>query len=199
VESVASFIFLICRKAICKHIHADLYDIDLYLPIRDNPRLSMQSNSAEPEIFLSGEKSDDLIKICLDALPHKAYGLVGGSDIYHPKNFYPCSTNLRNTAEWKRIFESFGEFYHNPDLGFVVAPVEVQQVMRTMEQRKESLVGVFHSHRYLPAEPSDADISLSSDSSVFCYIVSVVNPSNPELAIFRIDSNGHQKIPIRAC
>jgi proteasome lid subunit RPN8/RPN11 len=157
----------------------------------------MQSNSAEPEIFLSSEKSNDLIKICLDALPHKAYGLVGGSDMYQPKSFYPCSTNLRNTAEWKKIFESFGEFYHNPDLGFVIAPVEVRQVMRTMEERKEFLVGVFHSHRYLPAEPSEADVSLSSDSSVFCYIVSVVNPLSPELAIFRLDGGRYRKIPIR--
>jgi proteasome lid subunit RPN8/RPN11 len=156
----------------------------------------MQKNSAEPEIFLSSEKSDGLIKICLDALPHKAYGLVGGSNMYHPESFYPCSTNLRNTAEWRRIFESFGKFYHNPDLGFVIAPVEVRQVMRTMEERKESLVGVFHSHRYLPAEPSEADVSLSSDSSVFCYIVSVANPSSPELAIFRLDSGAYRKMHI---
>ncbi len=157
----------------------------------------MQNNSEAHEIFLSSEKSDNLIKICLDALPHKAYGLVGGSDICHPESFYPCSTNLRNTAEWKRIFESFGDFYHNLDLGFVIAPIEAQQVMKMMQERKESFVGVFHSHRYLPAEPSEADISLSSDSSVLCYIVSVVNPLNPELAIFRLDSSGYRKVPIR--
>jgi proteasome lid subunit RPN8/RPN11 len=157
----------------------------------------MQNNSGALEVFLSIEKSDKLIKICLDALPHKAYGLVGGSDICHPESFYPCSSNLRNTAEWKRIFESFGEFYRNPDLGFVIAPVEVQQVMKTMQERKESFVGVFHSHRYLPAEPSEADISLSSDSSVLCYIISVVNPSNPELGIFRLESGEYRKVPIR--
>jgi proteasome lid subunit RPN8/RPN11 len=156
----------------------------------------MQNNSGALEVFLSIEKSDKLIKICLDALPHKAYGLVGGSDIFHPASFYPCSTNLRNTAEWKQIFESFGEFYKNPDLGFVIEPVEVRQVMKTMEDREESFVGVFHSHRYLPAEPSEADISLSADSRVLCYIVSVVNPSNPELAIYRLDSGGYRKIPI---
>ena len=157
----------------------------------------MQKRSADSEVFLPRKLSDDLIKICLDALPHKAYGLVGGTDIYHPKSFYPCSSNLRNTAEWKRIFESFGDFYKNPDLGFVIAPPEVRQVMEMMEEREEMLVGVFHSHRYLPAEPSEADISLSSDSSVFCYIISVVDPSNPKLAIFRLDSGGYRKISIR--
>jgi proteasome lid subunit RPN8/RPN11 len=158
----------------------------------------MQNNPAEPELFLSTEMSGKLVRICLDALPGKAYGLVGGSDIYHPMSFYPCSTNLRNTAEWKKIFESFGEFYKNPDLGFVIAPVEVRQIMRLMEARREFLVGVFHSHRYLSAEPSEADISLSSDSTALCYIVSVVDPSHPNLAVFRLDGGGFKKIPIHS-
>jgi proteasome lid subunit RPN8/RPN11 len=156
----------------------------------------MQINSAAPEIILSRKTSETLIKICLDALPHKAYGLVGGSTIYQPENFYPCLTNLRNTSEWKRIFESYGEFYKNPDLGFVIEPDEVRNVMDAMEARKESFIGVFHSHRYLPAEPSDVDIALSSDPSVLCYIVSVVNPQEPTLGIFRIDCSGFQKMPI---
>ena len=158
----------------------------------------MQKTSTAPEIFLSRKLSDDLVKICLDALPHKAYGLVGGSDLYHPTSFYPCTTNLRNSAEWKRLFESFGEFYKDPDLGFVIASDEVRQIMKAMEARNESFVGVFHSHRYLPAEPSAADIALSSDSSVLCYIISVVDPSDPKLAIFRLASDGFIKYAIHS-
>jgi proteasome lid subunit RPN8/RPN11 len=156
----------------------------------------MQINAAASEVILSRKTSEALIKICLDALPHKAYGLVGGPNIYQPKSFYPCFTNLRNTPDWKRIFESYGEFYKNPDLGFVIEPGEVQTVMSAMKARKESWIGVFHSHRYLPAEPSEVDIALSSDPNVFCYIVSVVNPQEPTLGIYRIGCGGFQKMPM---
>jgi proteasome lid subunit RPN8/RPN11 len=148
------------------------------------------------EILLDKNISETLIKICLDALPHKAYGLVGGPAIDQPKTFYPCSTNLRNEPDWKRIFESYGEFYKNPDLGFVIESEEVRNVMEAMAARKESFIGVFHSHRYLPAEPSEVDIALSSDPSVLCYIVSVANPQEPALGIFRIVGGGFQKMPI---
>lgn len=156
----------------------------------------MLINAAASEIMLNSQTSETLIKICLDALPHKAYGLVGGPTLYQPKSFYPCLTNLRNTTDWKRIFESYGEFYKNPDLGFVIEPGEVRDVMDAMKAHKESFIGVFHSHRYLPAVPSEVDIALSSDPSVLCYIVSVANPQEPALGIFRIVNGGFQKMPI---
>jgi proteasome lid subunit RPN8/RPN11 len=148
------------------------------------------------QISISRTVFNGLIRICLDALPHKAFGLVGGPDIYHPKSFYPCSTNLRNTAEWKQLFESFGEFYRNPDLGFVITPAEVKAVMEMMTARNEMFVGVFHSHRYLPCLPSEVDIALSSDPSLLSYIVSVVDPSAVEVGIFRLNGNGYRNIPI---
>src|SRR5512139_1664751 len=96
-----------------------------------------QNRPAKPEIFISHHLIEELIKICVGALPHKAFGLVGGDDLYHPKSLYPCSTNLRNTPEWKPIFESYGDFYKDPDLGFVIAPKEVQSVLEAMESRRE--------------------------------------------------------------
>jgi len=147
-------------------------------------------------VTISKAVFEGLIRICLDALPRKAFGLVGGSDIYHPKSFYPCSTNLRNTPEWKQLFESFGEFYKNPDLGFVITSAEVKGILETMDVRKESFIGVFHSHRYLPAEPSEVDIALNTDPSLFSYIVSVADPSAAEVGIFRLNGSGYQSIPI---
>ncbi len=147
------------------------------------------------KVLISKNLFKELIKICLDALPDKAYGLVGGKDIYHPQSIYPCSTNLRNTPEWKVVFDSFGEFYRNPDLGFVIAPSEVKTVMDTMAVRDEFFIGVFHSHRFLCAEPTVADTSLSSDPGLLCYIISVARPSRPEVGIYRLVNNNCQKIP----
>ena len=94
------------------------------------------------------------------------------------------------------MFDSFGEFYKNPDLGFVITPGEVKSIMETMDARSETFVGVFHSHRYLPAEPSEVDVALNSDPSLLSYIVSVVDPSAVEVGIFRLNGGGYQNIPI---
>jgi proteasome lid subunit RPN8/RPN11 len=148
------------------------------------------------EIFISASLCDALVKICVDALPHKAFGLIGGTDLYHPKTLYPCKTNLRNEPEWRSVFESFGEFYKDPDLGFVISHPEVKTIMDALETRKESFIGVFHSHRFLKAEPSEIDIYLNSDPNLLSYIVSVVNPLIPALGVYRLNGGGYQNIPI---
>jgi proteasome lid subunit RPN8/RPN11 len=153
-------------------------------------------NPVRPEIFISKHLIGELTGICVRALPNKAFGLVGGDDIYHPKSLYPCSTNLRNAPEWKPIFESFGDFYKDPDLGFVISPPEVKVVMEAINSRGESFIGVFHSHRFLSAEPTEIDLALSADPSLLSYIVSVANPSAPEIGIFRLNGGKHQSIPI---
>ncbi len=132
---------------------------------------------------------------CVEALPHKAYGLVGGPDIYHPTSLYRATTNLRNTSGWKEYFESFGEFYYDPDRGFVIDPREFQSMIDQMEARGEMLIGIFHSHRCRCAEPSQLDIAMSTDPSLLCYIVSVVEPSNPETGVFRLD-NGYSRLTL---
>ena len=151
---------------------------------------------AESGIAISRDLYAELVRICVDALPDKAYGLVGGRDKYHPSRLYPCSTNLRNTPEWSAVFESFGDFHRNPDLGFVIDPAEVKSVMDAMAGRGESLVGVFHSHRFLCVEPSKADIALSADPGLFCYIVSVTHPPVPEVGVYSLDGSGFRSIPI---
>jgi proteasome lid subunit RPN8/RPN11 len=160
---------------------------------------TLQNLASTPQVFISEQLIKELTGICVRALPHKAFGLVGGADLYHPKSLYPCSTNLRNTPEWKPIFESFGVFYCDPDLGFVISPPEVQTVLGMMESRRESFIGVFHSHRLLSAEPTEIDIALSADSSLLSFIVSVVNPSDPEIGVFRLSNGGYQNIPIVRC
>jgi proteasome lid subunit RPN8/RPN11 len=160
---------------------------------------TLQNQAVTPQVFISEHLIKELAGICVRALPHKAFGLVGGIDLYHPKSLYPCSSNLRNTPEWKTIFESFGEFYRDPDLGFVISPPEVKSVLDMMVLRREAFVGVFHSHRILSAEPTEIDIALSTDSSLLSFIVSVVNPSNPEIGVFRLSNGGYQNIPIVRC
>jgi proteasome lid subunit RPN8/RPN11 len=134
--------------------------------------------------------------LCVRALPHKAYGLVAGTDACHPTTLYRCTTNLRNTPEWNEIFASFGKFYEDPDRGFVISPAELQQICELMEARNEVLLGTFHSHRCRCAEPSELDVALSVGSELLCYIVSVVDAEQPELGVFRLDGTSYERIPV---
>ena len=169
---------------------------EVYKSGNGSPGNSRNEQGVIPEVVIRRELYAELTRICLDALPDKAYGLVGGADKYHPKSLYPCSSNLRNTPEWNAVFDSFGEFHRNPDRVFVIAPSEVKSVVHTMISRGESLVGVFHSHRFLSVEPSEADISLSSDPGLLCYIISVRNPPVAKVGIFSLGDNRFQSLSI---
>ena len=78
----------------------------------------------------------------------------------------------------------------------MISAPEVKSIMETMELRHEIFVGIFHSHRYLSHLPSEVDIALNSDPNLLSYIVSVVDPSNPKLGVFRHCDGEYQKIPI---
>jgi proteasome lid subunit RPN8/RPN11 len=156
-----------------------------------------QDEPGAHEVLISESLFGELIHTCLHPLPHKAFGLVGGKDLYHPTSIYPCSSNLRNEPEWKTIFESYGEFYRNPDLGFVISAPEVKQVLDRIALHNEAFVGVFHSHRFLPAEPSAVDLALNSDPDLLSYIVSVVDPSAPVVGVFRLNGGSFQNIPLK--
>jgi proteasome lid subunit RPN8/RPN11 len=147
-------------------------------------------------IALPKELADKLIHVCLEALPGKAYGLVGGKDAYHPASIYPCSTNLRENPEWRSLFESFGEFYKNPDRGFVISPEEHRDILKRMEARGESFIGVFHSHRFTGPDPSDLDIALHAGPMLFCYIVSVVKPEEPRLKAYRLYQSHYEQMAL---
>jgi proteasome lid subunit RPN8/RPN11 len=158
---------------------------------------SAVSQTKSPTLDLRKELADELIGACVDALPSKAYGLVGGKDVYHPQSIYPCSTNIRNAPEWKPLFESFGDFYQDPDRGFVVTPEEQRAVLNRIEARGQSFVGVYHSHRFTDPDPTELDLALHIDSRMLCYIVSVVRAESPQLKVYRLEESSYEEVPYR--
>ncbi len=155
---------------------------------------SSSGRKARETVLIRRELADRLFRVCREALPAKAYGLVGGKDLYHPQSIYPCSANLRNTPQWKPVFESFGNFYKDPDRGFVISPEEQQDILKDMETRGESFIGVYHSHRCTHPEPSKVDLALHIDPNLFCYIISVEEPNSPALKMYRLQKTSYQTI-----
>ncbi len=158
---------------------------------------SAVSQKSGPILALRKDLADELVGACVQALPSKAYGLVGGKDVYHPESIYPCSTNIRNAPEWKSLFESFGDFYQDPDRGFVVTPEEQRDVLNRIAARGESFIGVYHSHRFTNPDPTELDLAFHIDSRMLCYIVSVMRSESPELRVYRLDECSYEKIPCR--
>lgn len=93
------------------------------------------------------------------------------------------------------IFDSFGDFYRNPDRGFVISAEEHLAVLRVMRERGETFIGVFHSHRWHGPEPTKADLALHVDARILCYIVSVTMPEQPVLRIYRLLEECYEEIP----
>jgi hypothetical protein len=68
--------------------------------------ITLQNQPVRPEVFISNHLTEEVIGICVDALPHKAFDLVGGDDVYHPKSLYPCRANLHLAAGFMNIRSS---------------------------------------------------------------------------------------------
>lgn len=158
-------------------------------PLDETKKRTAAKKIVLPKRFLA-----DLLGVCLKALPGKAYGLVGGRDYYRPESVYPCTTNLRNTPEWKSFFESFGDFYRDSSRGFVISPDEYMTTVKQIAARGESFVGVYHSHRCTHAEPSALDLALHLDRDLFCYIVSVTEPAKPVVRVYRMEEASYEEI-----
>jgi len=138
-----------------------------------------------------------MTELCLQALPRQAYGLVGGAGASAPETVQPCRTNLRQDPRFGPLFEAHGDFYRDPDRGFVIDPREYLQIVGGMERRiGQRLVGVFHSHRCLDARPSALDRDFHFDPSLVCYIVSVRRPSEPDVRAYHIEGGRFHEIPI---
>jgi hypothetical protein len=153
------------------------------------PSGSLVSTYAACPIIVSKELVSGLIALSINYLPQKAYGLIGGTDLYHPTSVYQCFSNLRNTPDFKGYFESCGDVYRKPARGVVGSPEEVWSVMHEMQQRHEDLVGVFHAHRvHVGGEPTRLDRSthMTHNGHTFSYIINVENPAQPTLRAFRI-------------
>jgi|SRR3989344_3761330 len=145
---------------------------------------------SESRVFIPRNLVANLIGSAIKTLPKKTYGLIGGLDLYHPTSMYQCRSNLRNSdSYWKERIDSFGDFYKNPERGFIIDPKEVLNVYKKMEEKKEHIVGVFHSHRcFVPGEPTEIDMALhlQCQPHVLAYLLGVMDPAKPTLRVFKV-------------
>lgn len=100
--------------------------------------------------------------------PHECCGLIGGADT-RTQNVYP----LRNVAG-------------DPLVTYEAAPEELFAAQRTMRQRGEQMLAIYHSHpRSADPKPSDTDVRLAYYPTAVYFIVGL-GSEPPSLRAFRI-------------
>lgn len=69
---------------------------------------------------------------------------------------------------------------------FTMDPREQFSVVKALRSQELEMLAVYHSHPATPARPSEEDIHLARTPNVSYLIVSLVDPSAPEIRSFKI-------------
>lgn len=153
-------------------------------------------------IYFEKKILSKLISICQKALPKKAFGIISGKvykkERYFALHIYPLKINLRTkNPEIDEFFSSYGEFYRNKERCFFADSREQIKILREIEIKKENVLAIYHSHRCLSATPSIVDIDLHYGSDVYCIIVSLTKPKNPDIKAFKIKNGKYKEVKIK--
>jgi len=101
--------------------------------------------------------------------PEECCGLLGGEAL-RAATVYP----LRNVAP-------------RPEVAYEAAPEELFEAQRSMRARRQTLVGVYHSHpRSTDPEPSRTDVRLAFYPDAFYFIIGFDEEGGCVLRAFRI-------------
>ena len=121
-------------------------------------------------LTITRRQFDDIISHARDAAPHECCGLIGGSTSGRVQTIYPA----KNVAA-------------DPLVTYEAAAEDLFAAQRTMRERGEQLLAIYHSHpRASNPEPSPTDVRLAYYPSAVYLIAGLAN-DEPCLRAFRID------------
>lgn len=142
------------------------------------------------QVELSRALIRTLVERVLSSLPASTSGVFTAPERFAPADeFHVFNSNVRNTDEWKPFFEAYGAHHVlRDDTGFVVSAQEMLELFLAVQRRGRSFVGIFHTHKLLPAVFSDIDRDLHTDPDLWHLIISVRDAANPELRVFCVDN-----------
>lgn len=104
---------------------------------------------------------------CLTERPNEACGLLGGRDEAVLK-VYPARNKEQSPVRYE------------------VEPADLLRIFREIDGADQELVGIFHSHVYTQAYPSQTDVRLAYYPDVLYFLVSLANEREPVLRAFTI-------------
>ena len=123
-------------------------------------------------ISITKEQVSEIIAHAREAAPHECCGLIGGTTDGMARSIY----RARNIAA-------------NPLVTYEAAPEDLFSAQRTMRERGEELIAIYHSHpRSSDPQPSATDVRLAYYPSAVYFIVGLEN-DEPCLRAFRISES----------
>lgn len=102
-------------------------------------------------------------------------GLIAGSG-----NRFTGIYPVRNIAE-------------DPARRFLLDAEEQIAAMRNMRQKQQELLGIYHSHPYTTAEPSETDQDLAAYPGVYYVIVSLLN-NRTDIRMYYYDGHSFVRV-----
>ncbi len=82
-------------------------------------------------------------------------------------------------------------------IGYSMDPNEQLAVEKTMRQRGQRMVGIYHSHTASAAYPSSVDVSLAISPDLSYVLVSLQHRDAPQIKSYRIDGTTITEEPLR--
>jgi len=121
---------------------------------------------------ITNEQFSEIIAHAREAAPHECCGLIGGAAGGMARSIY----RARNIAS-------------DPLVTYEASPEDLFAAQRTMRERGEELIAIYHSHpRSTDPQPSPTDVRLAYYPSAVYLIVGLEN-DEPCLRAFRISES----------
>lgn len=79
---------------------------------------------------------------------------------------------------------------------YIMDPEEQIKLFREMEETGEQLIGIYHSHPNGPAQPSALDLQLAFHPDALYVVISLADPSNPDIRGFFLTESGFSEVPL---
>lgn len=125
--------------------------------------------------------------------------------INHAKKEYPkecCGIVTGNVSQRSKVVTKVYRMTNvseNPETCYFMKPEEQLKVFKEMRQLGVEMLGIYHSHAYSPAYPSQRDCELAFYPEADYIIISLKNFNNPEVRAYKILEGNivEEKIVIR--
>jgi len=75
-------------------------------------------------------------------------------------------------------------------------PRQQVEVFTDMEKKRETLIGIYHSHPEGPSTPSRTDLEMAFHQDVVYIIISLEKKNNPELKAFTLEKGSFKEVKL---
>jgi proteasome lid subunit RPN8/RPN11 len=113
----------------------------------------------------------EIVSHAREEAPNEACGILAGKDDRVMRLYKSKNANLSPAS-------------------YALDPDQQYRIFRDIEDRGLKLVGIYHSHPSSPATPSDTDVAQAYYPESAYVVISLANPSEPQVRAFRITNEG---------